>query len=213
MLHICYIVSERPVLGSVPRPSTARCPSLCQQGLLEDSTKLMSSLWEVHCVLFRSVSHGLFTTLQAQELPPHTCPNSHLLFTYLFTMMLCLSCFLKLKFLEGRMILFAAVWSENLSIYSWYSVCTSWLKGKQHINHEGHSGHSSHFPGHTVHTSQDTQFTLQAEKHLQFLLTWSVSLISGPSRSSSVIFGRSRSLSRSGSRSLASVFLSCWISF
>lgn len=59
---------------------------------LEDITKWMSSLWEVHCVLFRSVSQGLFTTLQAQELLPHTCPNSHLLLTYLFTMMLCLSC-------------------------------------------------------------------------------------------------------------------------
>lgn len=58
------------------------------------------------------------------------------------------------------MVLFAAVWSENLSIYSWYSVCTSWLKGKQHINYEGCSGHSSHYLGHTAHTSQDTQFTL-----------------------------------------------------
>lgn len=172
---------------------------------LEDVTKWMSSLCK-----FTGLCLGLWAMGYLQLCKHRGCRLTHDLTPTFFLLIYsqwccaCLASFLKLK---------RAKWSENVSIYSWYSARTSWLKGKQHINHEGRSGHSSHYLGHTVHTSQDTQFTLQAGKLLQFLLTWSVSLISGPSRSSSVIFGRSRSLSRSGSRSLVSVFLSCWISF
>lgn len=112
---------------------------------LEDVTKWMSSLCK-----FTGLCLGLWAMGYLQLCKHRGCRLTHNLTPTFFLLIYsqwccaCLASFLKLK---------RAKWSENVSIYSWYSARTSWLKGKQHINHEGRSGHSSHYLGHTVHTS------------------------------------------------------------